>query len=230
MRETKLEIACFNLESALIAQENGADRVELCANRNDGGTTPNFETIQEARTALSIPLMVMIRPRAGDFVYSDTEFHQMKTDLIEFKKLKVDGFVFGILNKDASINHEQNTELLALAHPLPCTFHRAFDEVNTKEEALEVLIRCGFKTILTSGLEQNAVDGLQALSELIQKANNRIIIMPGGGIRAENIKLLSSNTKASFYHSSAIIDEGEIADKEEIKALKANLKMASKSP
>ena len=129
MSSKKLEIACFNLESALIAQENGADRVELCAEMHLGGTTPNFETIKKAKENLSIDVYVMIRPRGGNFVYSKAEFQQMKSEIEKIKKLNVNGFVFGILNVDNLVNNEQNTELVNLTNPIPCTFHRAFDEV-----------------------------------------------------------------------------------------------------
>jgi len=225
MKKYKLEIACFNLESAIIAQENGADRVELCANMKDGGTTPDFEITKVAREVLSIELNVMIRPRGGDFVYSDEEFVQMKTEIVAFKKLKVDGFVFGILKEDGSVNKERNKELVALAHPFPCTFHRAFDVVKDVNQSLESIIECGFKTILTSGQGKNVVEGIDVLAELVEKASNRITIMPGGGLRSSNIVLLKQRTNASFYHSSAITDSSETANGDEVKALKENLKL-----
>ncbi|MEN9656369.1 MAG: hypothetical protein RL311_1350 [Bacteroidota bacterium] len=224
MKRNQLEIACFNLNSVIIAQQNGADRVELCANMKEGGTTPNFEITQIAREKLTIDLNVMIRPRGGDFVYSDIEFEQMKAEILRFKKLKVDGFVFGILNKDDSINAEQNTELVALANPIPCTFHRAFDVVKNVYQSLESVIKCGFKTILTSGQEKNVVEGIDVLAELVKKANHRIIIMPGGGLRSTNSKLLKEKTAAGFYHSSAIVDSGEIANDKEVKALQNSLR------
>ncbi|MFV5699482.1 copper homeostasis protein CutC [Flavobacterium sp. ZT3R17] len=223
MEKCKLEIACFNLQSAIIAQQNGADRVELCANMKEGGTTPHFEITKTAREVLSIDLNVMIRPRGGNFVYSDDEFEQMKTEIGQFKKLDVDGFVFGILNKNGSVNKEQNKELVALAHPFPCTFHRAFDEVKDVNQSLESVIECGFKSILTSGQEKNVVEGIAVLAELIEKSNNRITIIPGGGLRSSNIALLKQKTNATFYHSSAITDSSETANGDEVKALKGNL-------
>lgn len=223
MKKAQLEIVCFNLESAIIAQDNGADRVELCANRTAGGTTPDLELTKTVRNKVTIDLNVMIRPRGGDFVYSDSEFEQMKSEILAFKKLHVDGFVFGILKGDGTINEQQNAELVVLAKPLPCTFHRAFDGVKNKFEALESLIKCGFKTILTSGKITSVVDGIDVLATLVEKANNRIVIMPGGGLRSTNIGLLKEKTKAVFYHSSAIIDMGEIVNPEEIKTLKAHL-------
>ncbi len=223
MIKKKLEIACFNLQSAIIAQENGADRVELCANINDGGTTPDFEITKATRAAVTIDLNVMIRPRGGNFVYADDEFEQMKKEILKLKILKVDGFVFGILTEDGSVNEKQNRELVALANPLPCTFHRAFDVVKNVYQSLESVIGCGFKTILTSGQEKNVVEGIAVLAGLVKKANNRIIIMPGGGLRSINSTLLKEKTKASFYHSSAIIDSSATANGDEVKALKISL-------
>ena len=223
MNKYKLEIACFNLESAIIAQQNGADRVELCANMEEGGTTPDFELVQKVRQEITTDLNIMIRPRGGNFVYSDIEFEKMKTEIIEYKKLGVDGFVFGILNEDGSINSEQNKVLTTLAHPFPCTFHRAFDEVYDGNVALESIIECGFQTILTSGLAKNVNQGIDILNDLVKKAKSRIVIMPGGGLRSANVALVKSSTKAHFYHSSAITDSGEIANEAEIKAIVAIL-------
>lgn len=220
----KLEIACFNLTSAVIAQENGADRVELCAGFEVGGTTPDFEITKKVRALITIDLNVMIRPRGGNFVYSNSEFNQMKLEIIKFKKLKVNGFVFGILNENNSINTIQNTELVNLAKPFPCTFHRAFDEVSNVFQSLEEIIECGFQTILTSGQMPNVVEGVNRLAELVLKANNRIEIMPGGGLRSSNIVFIQERTKATFYHSSAITDRSETANPDEIRALKSILK------
>ena len=222
----KIEIACFNLESALIAQKAGADRVELCADMLVGGTTPIIETIQQARKHLTIDLYVMIRPRGGNFVCSEAEFEQMKLEIETIKKLGVNGFVFGILNKDKTINIEQNKALLELAKPFPCTFHRAFDEVLNVDKALEDVISCKFSTILTSGTFPNVMEGKEVLKQLVKQANNRIEIMPGGGLRSTNISKLNEMINANWYHSSAITDGSEIANPEEIIQLKksCNLK------
>ena len=223
-KNAHLEIACFNLESVVIAQENEVDRIELCDGFEVGGTTPNIETTQLARTVFESDLYVMIRPRGGNFVYSDLEFAQMKTEIQELKKLKVDGFVFGILNENNTINTQQNSELVKLAAHFPCTFHRAFDEVTDAFQSLEDIIECGFQTILTSGQTKNVVDGIERLSELVSKANNRITIMPGGGLRSSNISKILQKTKANWYHSSAIIEGNQTANGNEISALKSNLK------
>lgn len=216
----KLEIACFNLDSAVIAQENGADRVELCAEMEVGGTTPDFEITKEVKDLITIDLNVMIRPRGGNFVYSDAEFQQMKNEILQFKEIGVNGFVFGILTENNSVNSIQNKELVELAKPFPCTFHRAFDEVSDAFQALEEVIECGFKTILTSGQKPNVLEGVNRLAELVSKANNRITIMPGGGLRSSNIEFIQEKTKATFYHSSAITDGSETASTEEVQALK----------
>lgn len=223
VQNPQLEIACFNLQSALIAQENGADRVELCDGFQVGGTTPDLETVKQARENLSIDLYVMIRTRGGNFIYSDDEFQQMQSNILSLKELKIDGFVFGILKEDNSINLEQNKALVDLAQPLPCTFHRAFDEVQNPFQALEQIIDCGFKTILTSGQAQNVTAGMNRLAELVIKANNRITIMPGGGLRSTNIDIIQQNTKAIFYHSSAITDGNQRADSIEINVMKSIL-------
>ncbi len=219
----KIEIACFNLESAVLAQKAGADRVELCADMSVGGTTPKIEIIKQARENLTIDLYIMIRPRGGNFVYSDSEFEQMKSEIKTIKKLVVNGFVFGILNENKIINIEQNKVLVELAKPLPCTFHRAFDEVSNYEKALGDVISCGFSTILTSGTFPNVIEGKEVLKQLVNQANNRIEIMPGGGLRSTNVSEINEMVNANWYHSSAITDGSETTNQEEIIKLKKKL-------
>jgi copper homeostasis protein len=223
MNLKKIEIACFNLESALIAQKAVADRVELCADMSVGGTTPKIETIKQTRENLTIDLYVMIRPRGGNFVYSDSELEQMKSEIETIKKLGVNGFVFGILTNDGKIDIEVNKALVDLAKPFPCTFHRAFDAVSNYEKALEDIISCGFSTILTSGTFPNVMEGKEVLKQLVIQANNRIEIMPGGGLRSTNISELNETVKANWYHSSSITDGSEIANPEEIVQLMKKL-------
>jgi copper homeostasis protein len=220
----KIEIACFNLESSLIAKKAGANRVELCANISVGGTTPTIEIIQQTRKNLTIDLYVMIRTRGGNFVYSEPEFQQMKSEIENIKQLDVNGFVFGILNEDNTINIEQNKALVELAKPFPCSFHRAFDAVSNYKQALEDVISCGFSTLLTSGTFSNVMEGKEVLKKLVEQAKNRIEIMPGGGLRSTNISELNQIVNANWYHSSAITDETEIANSEEIVQLKNKLK------
>lgn len=219
----KIEIACFNPESALIAAQAGADRIELCDNLALGGTTPDLEVVREARSRLTIDLYVMIRPRGGDFFYNDAEREQMKTDILQMKMLGADGFVFGILDQNHQVDVKANTELVQLASPLPCTFHRAFDEIPDLEQAIDDLVGCGFSTILTSGGHANVDEGERTLMELVAYAGKRIVIMPGGGLRSTNIHRIATRTNATFYHSSAITDASGIASPEEIQALRRNL-------
>lgn len=223
MEKSQLEIACFNLDSVEIAQANGVNRIELCVNMKEGGTTPGLSLVQAARKKAIIDMNVIIRPRGGNFVYSDAEFQEMKESIIEYKNCKVDGFVFGNLNADGSVNMEQNRELIDLASPLPCTFHRAFDVVVDVSKSLEDVINCGFKTILTSGQGKNVEEGIVVLIDVVKKANNRIVIMPGGGLRSTNIGLLKEKLGNTFFHSSAITDSSETASAIEIIALKAKL-------
>ncbi|MGH1516176.1 copper homeostasis protein CutC [Chryseobacterium sp. JK1] len=217
---SKIEIACFNSESAMIAFENGADRIELCDGLSEGGTTPDFTITQQLRKKIDIPVFVMIRPRGGDFTYSESEFEQMKSDLVHLKTLQVDGFVFGILDKNDGVNIEQNKTLVELAAPLPCTFHRAFDRARTLEDSLEKVIQCGFKTILTSGQKPNVSEGKENLKKLVEQSNGRIEILVGGGLRSSNIDELRGFTKANYFHSSAITDGGNYANPAEVIALK----------
>ncbi|MFZ4927734.1 copper homeostasis protein CutC [Chryseobacterium sp. Mn2064] len=217
---SKIEIACFNPESAIIAFENGADRIELCDGLSEGGTTPDFKVTQQLREKINIPIFVMIRPRGGDFTYSESEFEQMKNDLLHLKTLQVDGFVFGILDENDAVNLEQNKTLVELAAPLPCTFHRAFDRAQTLEDSLEKVIECGFKTILTSGQKPNVSEGKENLKKLVEWSDGRIEILVGGGLRSSNIEELRAFTKASYFHSSAITDGGAFANPAEVVALK----------
>ncbi len=217
---SKIEIACFNPESAIIAFENGADRIELCDGLAEGGTTPDFETVKRLRQKIDIPLFVMIRPRGGDFTYSEAEFEQMKHDLAQLKSLQVDGFVFGILDADGEVNTERNKQLVELAKPYPCTFHRAFDRAKGLESSLEKVIECGFTTILTSGQKPNVSEGKENLKKLVELSDGRIEILAGGGLRSTNIEDIRDFTKAGYFHSSAITDGGAFADADEVVALK----------
>lgn len=217
---SKIEIACFNPKSAIIAFENGADRIELCDGLSEGGTTPDFETVKQLREKINIPIFVMVRPRGGDFTYTDEEFEQMKSDLVQLKFLNVDGFVFGILDENDEANIEQNKTLVELAKPLPCTFHRAFDRAKDLEKSLEKVIECGFTTILTSGQKPNVSEGKENLKKLVALSNGRIEILVGGGLRSSNIEEIREFTKAGYFHSSAITDGGAFANAEEIVALK----------
>lgn len=219
MSNNKLEIACFNYQSAIIAEQGGADRIELCDNFSLGGTTPSYETFRKARQKIAIDLFVMIRPRGGDFNYNTEAFEQMKKDISFFTEAGADGFVFGILQSDHNIHIQQCVELVSLASSLPCSLHRAFDKTTNTKQSLESAIASGFKTVLTSGFTSSAMDGLENLKSLVSQANNRICIMPGGGVRSSNLEEIKFKTQANYFHSSAII-QGDIADINEVIALK----------
>src|SRR6185437_9496957 len=182
----KLEIIGFNIESCVAAQKAGANRIELCAGPGEGGVTPSYAFIKTAREKLHIDLYVMIRPREGDFLFSNEEFDMMKTDVSICKELGCNGIVTGILTSDGKVDKERCKQLIELAYPMEATFHRAFDRVADPFEALEDIIELGFERILTSGLKPKAIDALELLSQLIKQSDERIIIMPGSGVTAEN--------------------------------------------
>lgn len=196
-----IEICLESVESVVAAQKGGADRVELCSDLFEGGLTPTLGTFTVARKlASTIKINVMIRPRGGDFCYSDEEFEVMKEDLLSLKNAGADGIVFGILTPEGDIDEERTRALVALASPLPVTFHRAFDMSKDAFKSLETLIDLGVKRILTSGLEPTVMEGLPLLTELVKKAGDRIIIMPGCGISERNFKYLDEKINAKEYH------------------------------
>jgi len=199
----QLEICCFNLQSALIAQHGGAHRVELCADAGVGGTTQSFGIIKTAREKLQIQLYPIIRPRGGDFLFSNEEFEIMMTDVAFCKQIGCDGVVIGMLNEDGTIDKKRCAKLVQLAYPLGVTFHRAFDWSVNPQQALEDIIDIGCERILTSGQQPTAIEGAELIAQLIQQANNRIIIMPGSGVRAANIIELAKKTSAQEFHTSA---------------------------
>ncbi|WP_461115635.1 copper homeostasis protein CutC [Spirosoma jeollabukense] len=181
-----IEVCAYSLESCLRAQRAGAGRIELCGGLAEGGTTPSAGLIQLARQHLSIPLYVMIRPRGGDFVYSETELAVMKADMLMAKSVGADGLVLGVLKPDGTIDEAQTRYLVDVAKPLPVTFHRAFDMTRDPLEALEATIRTGAARILTSGQHQTAEAGLFIVKQLADAATGRIEIMAGAGVNAQN--------------------------------------------
>ena len=193
--------ACVNSAiSAIEAQKGGADRVELCENLHDGGTTPSAGTIRFARKNLHIGLFVMIRPRGGDFLYSEDEFEIMEEDIRMAKELGADGVVFGILRPDGSIDLQRMKILVDLARPMGITCHRAFDMTADPFQAMEELIGLGVDRILTSGQQPTAPQGALLIKELITKSAGRIIIMPGSGVKEHNAAALIESTGAKEIH------------------------------
>ena len=198
-----IEVVVYNIESALKAQEGGADRIELCDNPSEGGTTPSFATIESVRQNVSMDVYVMIRPRGGDFLYSNYEFHSMKRDILQCQKLSVDGIVFGILNPDGTIDKKRCKELIDKARPLKVTCHRAFDMTRDPFEALEDCIEVGFDRILTAGQQAQALKGAELISQLIEKAKGQIAIMPGSGVNEETVEGIIRESGAKEIHFSA---------------------------
>jgi copper homeostasis protein len=199
----KLEIVVYTIESARKAQEGGADRIELCDNPGDGGTTPSYGVIEVVRQHVSMDVYVMIRPRGGDFLYDSYEFHSMKRDILQCQKLSVDGIVFGIVTPEGTIDKKRCKELIDKARPLKVTCHRAFDMTRDPFEALEDCIEVGFDRILTSGQRPQALQGVDLLAELIKRANGRIAIMPGSGVNENTVEEIVSKTGATEIHFSA---------------------------
>ncbi|MCX6232166.1 MAG: copper homeostasis protein CutC [Bacteroidetes bacterium] len=197
-----LEVCANSVESAIAAGKGGAQRVELCDNIYEGGTTPSYGTIALARKHLSIDLHVIIRPRGGDFLYSSNELEIMKQDIIAAKNLGADAVVFGMLTPEGKIDKAACRYLLQAAYPMRCTFHRAFDMVSDPFTALEDIIDLGFDTLLTSGLQPKAFEGIPMLKKLVEQAADRISIMPGSGITEENIRDIAIQTKAKAFHVS----------------------------
>ncbi|MEA5458297.1 copper homeostasis protein CutC [Arcicella sp. LKC2W] len=187
-----IEVCAFSLESCLTAQQGGAKRVELCAGIYEGGTTPSAGLISLAKQQTSIEIHAMIRPRGGDFCYSDDEIEVMKADIQMVKSLTCDGIVLGILQKDGRVNIAQTKELVDLAKPLQVTFHRAIDMARDYFEALEDIIEAGCHRILTSGQKNTAMEGVKDLTELVKRADGRIQIMAGSGVNVQNAQTLAS--------------------------------------
>jgi copper homeostasis protein len=222
-----LEIACFNLESALIAEASGADRIELCENYALGGLTPSNQLILDTIAKVNIPIYVMIRPHAESFVYSDKDLNEMR-ETIQFCKLNhIDGVVFGVLEHEKnSLSYKVNAGackmLCELAAPMSITFHRAIDQCADLYTEVESLIDLGVHRVLISGGERNAMDGIHLLKNLQARFGKKITIMPGGSIRAENLKtIITSDCKE--FHSAAVPKDSVIADAFEIKKLRAML-------
>jgi copper homeostasis protein len=191
-----LEACVDSVEAAVAAQQGGADRVELCADLLEGGCTPSAGTIQLARQRLNIRMHVIIRPRGGDFCYSDVEFESMQLEIAFAKQAGADGVVIGVLNQDGSVDVERTRALIELARPLSVTFHRAFDVTRDPFEAMESLIGLGVDRILTSGQEPSVLEGLDLITELVKQAGDRIIIMPGAGITERNLRKIMAHVYA----------------------------------
>jgi copper homeostasis protein len=197
-----IEVATSDFITTQSAVEGGADRIELCANLAEGGTTPSHGMLIKCREKFALPIFPIIRPRGGDFLYGKDEFGIMAKDIDLCKALGYDGIVVGMLNMDGTIDMIRMGDLVEQAYPMSVTFHRAFDRCKDPFTALEELIEIGCERILTSGQQLAAPDGVELIAELNKVADNRIIIMPGSGVRKENIKMLADKTGCVEFHSS----------------------------
>ena len=197
-----IEIATTDFTTTKWAVEGGADRIELCAALSDGGTTPSFGTIKKCRENFDVALFPIIRPRGGDFLYTEEEFSIMVSDVLVCKELGCDGVVVGLLKEDGNLDIEKTRKLVEAAYPLEVTFHRAFDRCIDPVKGLEQLIEAGCQRVLTSGQQPSAIDGAALIADLIKQADERIIIMPGSGVREDNIRHLAAETGAVEFHSS----------------------------
>lgn len=199
----KIEVCVDSVAGALAAEQGGADRLELCSALGEGGLTPSAGLLERVRERVRLTLAVMIRPRAGDFLYSDDEFDVMRRDLVLAKRLGADMIVLGLLTAAGDVDVPRTRELVALARPLPVTFHRAFDMVRDPHAALDNLIALGVERVLTSGLERSALEGLDLIAELVRRAAGRIIVVPGGGVSERNVAKILAASSAVEFHVSA---------------------------
>ncbi len=198
-----IEICANSVESCIQAEKGGASRVELCASIPEGGTTPSLGMIKIARKLIDIDLNVIIRPRGGDFLYSDIEHKIMLQDIKAIRKMGVNGIVIGSLTANGDIDMIKNRELIEASEGMSVTFHRAFDMCRNPFESLENIIELGCNRLLTSGQKSKAIEGVGLIQKLIEQASNKIIIMPGSGINQNNIKEIAKKTGAKEFHLSA---------------------------
>jgi copper homeostasis protein len=197
-----LEIATTDFETTRIAVAGGADRIELCAGLSEGGITASKGLLKLCRQKFDIPIYPIIRPRSGDFLYSNEEFEIMNQDVLLCKELGFEGVVLGLLNADGSVDLNRMSQLIDAAYPLEVTFHRAFDRCLDPAAALEQLVGLGCERILTSGQQPTAPEGIQLIASLQAQAANRIIVMPGSGVRADSIIELATKTHCIEFHTS----------------------------
>ena len=203
----KIEVCANSLQSAINAQKGGADRVELCDNLYEGGTTPSAATIQLAQQKLQLDIFVMIRPRGGDFYYTDLEFEIMKADIVFCKSVGVTGVVLGILQPDGTIDLVRTRTLVQLAAPMKVTFHRAIDMTINPLQALEAVVATGCHCVLTSGQQNKAIEGIALLEKMVKQANGRIDIMVGSGVNAENAQYFAAIGIQTFHLSGQVFQE-----------------------
>lgn len=202
MRKIVFELCAESIDACLVAREGGADRIELCSALSEGGLTPSHGLIREAVARSGLPVHVLLRPRGGDFVYTDAEFNVMRDDLKHLRELGASGVVLGVLREDGAVDVERTRGLIDMAGPLEVTFNRAFDHAASLEDALEQIIAIGCQRVLTSGGERDVVSGGKSLAKLIEQAAGRIEIAVGGGLRLKNAAAVARTTGARHFHGS----------------------------
>ncbi|MDR2066043.1 MAG: copper homeostasis protein CutC [Prevotellaceae bacterium] len=207
-----LEICAYSIADCIEAECGGAGRVELCSSMPEGGITPSYGTIITVRKHTNITMNVMIRPRGGNFVYTEHEIRIMLEDISMSKRCGADGLVFGCLTADGEVDVNACRRLLDKANPLPVTFHRAFDRCRHPEQALEEIIKLGFSRLLTSGQQPTAEEGISLLQQMVVQSAKRILIMPGSGITPDNIAEIAAKTGANEFHTSAQAVRGKGTD------------------
>jgi copper homeostasis protein len=208
-KEFSLEISVETVEAAMAAERGGASRIEFCGNLREGGTTPNVELMRTVRERVRVPIFSMVRPRGGNFLYNMDEFEAMRRDLDTAREFRMDGVVLGLLDADGQVDIARTKELVDRARPLPVTFHRAFDECVDLRRALEDVIQTGATRLLTSGGKRTAPEALGVLEELVRIAGERLILVPGSGLHAGNIREAVAKTGAAEFHaglSSVVAD------------------------
>jgi len=208
-----IEICATTINSVKNANRAGADRIELCLNYTVGGLTPSIKFIKEALNISQIPINVLVRPRSGNFIYTDIEIDRMKKDILSIMELGVNGFVVGSINLDGGIDYEFINWVRNHTDNLDLTFHRAFDYLNNQNDSIDLLVNSGFSRILCSGNENDAINGVKKLITLNKYSNNRIVIMPGGGVNKENC-LEFKNSGFKEIHLSGIISSNSSENKD----------------
>jgi copper homeostasis protein len=227
MNINQIEICCGSIQSAANAKAGGAVRVELCQGLIEGGTTPSPATIDYAVKELGLQVFVLVRPRGGDFCYNELEIRTMEEDVAYCKKAGAAGIVVGFLHPDGSIDTELTRRFVELSAPLPVTFHRAFDECAEPLKALEQIIDCGCKRILTSGCQPTAMEGADMLQQLVKQANGRITILAGSGVTPENVASLKHKTSVPEIHGSCKMTRTDGAWETDTEAVKSLLQRLS---
>jgi copper homeostasis protein len=233
MQSTRtIEISVDSLAKALAAERGGADRIELCRDLSQGGLTPDAELLRSVREKVGIPIFAMIRPRGGDFAYSDIEYAGMEREMETARRMRVDGLVFGILQRDGQVDVRRTQRLVELARPLPVTFHRAIDVSADIYKALKHVLQTGAVRVLTSGGAATAPEGAPCLAKLVKAASGRIVVMPGCGITASNLRQVAKSTRAHEFHAglSSVVqgdDPGELHFAREVRRLVETLDVSA---